>query len=385
MVASLLTVVPKLQSVLESNDRVMTAVNSISASVINPTFHAKSFPEALSLETLQLLLSLIVQSPAAKNWKKDVSEAFSDPKFFHSRVEIVQDGWYPVLRKWSMGDKDRLPDLLSSVTAPTTAGLMFGVGASAARLDADRKTQTSLRRISLLMLACDVDTYMNVVPLFAEKLGELSAATASSSPSSTTRAEIFMVYRALLLSVSSFHLSGLWPLINDLLQAALTSAIPGSREQETFNNVSLLQASKLLDLLTIMAPEEFQLHEWLYVTNTIDAVYRPEDWTASALVEEVASTLDTDFSDEHKVLVTPTTASEQPSNGLIGPSLRTPALDGADLKAMARDDFVKTTLQPFFAQLSMYAYENTYGMGVADIDACRRDLLEDILDEGTIV
>jgi len=70
---------------------------------------------------------------------------------------------------------------------------------------------------------------------------------------------------------------------------------------------------------------------------------------------------------------------------LIGPSLRTPALDGADLKAMARDDFVKTTLQPFFAQLSMYAYENTYGMGVADIDACRRDLLEDILDEGTIV
>jgi len=362
---------------------VTTAVNSISSSVIGPTFHARSFPETLSLETLQLLLALTVQSPAAKIWKKDVADAFNDAKFFQCGTAIVQDGWFPVLRKWSMGDKDRLPDLLSSITAPTTAGLMFGVGANAARLDADRKTQTLLRRISLLMLACDMDTYMNVIPLFAEKLGELSTATVSSSPSSTTRAEIFMIYRALLLSVSSFHLSGLWPLINDLLQAALTSAMPGSREQETFNNVSLLQASKLLDLLTVMTPEEFQLHEWLYITNTVDAVYRPDDWTPSALVEEVADTMDTESVDENKTLTTP--ASEQTSNGLISPFLRSPNLDGADLKAMARDDFIKTTLQPFFAQLSMYAYENTYGMGVANIEACRRDLLEDLLDEGTIV
>ncbi|GAB7344767.1 hypothetical protein MBLNU457_3235t1 [Dothideomycetes sp. NU457] len=385
LVTSLSFVVPRLQSVLGSNDRVTTAVNSISSSVIGPTFHAKSFPETLSLDTLQLLLALTVQSPAAKTWKKDIADAFNDARFFQNSTTIVHDGWFPVLRKWSMGDKDRLPDLLGSITAPTTAGLMFGVGANAARLDADRKTQTLLRRISLLMLACDVDTYMNVIPLFAEKLGELSTATVSSSPSSTTRAEIFMVYRALLLSVSSFHLSGLWPLINDLLQAALTSAIPGNREQETFNNVSLLQASKLLDLLTVLSPEEFQLHEWLYITNTVDAVYRPDDWTPHALVEEVADTLDTESVDENKTLTVPAPASEQASDGLINPFLHSSNLDGADLKAMARDDFIKTTLQPFFAQLSMYAYENTYGLGVANIEACRRDLLEDLLDEGTIV
>lgn len=382
---SLLSVIPRLQSVLESNERVITAVNSISSSVIGPILHAKAFPETLSLDALQLLLALTVQSPAAKIWKKDVTDAFNDAKFFQSSTAVVQDGWFPVLRNWSMGDKDRLPDLLSSITAPTTAGLMFGVGASAARLDADRKTQTLLRRISLLLLACDMDTYMNVVPLFAEKLGELSTATVSSSPSSVTRAEIFMVYRALLLSVSSFHLSGLWPLINDLLQAALTSAIPGNREQETFNNSSLLQASKLLDLLTVITPEEFQLHEWLYITNTVDAVYRPDDWTPSALVEEVADTLDTESVDENKTLALPTAASGQASNGLISPLLHSTNLDGADLKAMAHDDFIKTTLQPFFAQLSMYAYENTYGMGVPDIEACRRDLLEDSLDEGTIL
>lgn len=380
---SLLFVVPRLQSVLESNDRVTTAVNGISSNVIEPTFHSKSFPETLSLDTLQLLLAIIVQSPTAKIWKKDVADAFNDAKFFQNSTTIVQDGWFPVLRKWSMGDKDRLPDLLSSITAPTTAGLMFGVGANAARLDADRKTQTLLRRISLLMLACDMDTYINVVPLFAEKLGELSTATVSSSPSSTTRAEIFMVYRALLLSISSFHLSGLWPLINDLLQAALTSAIPGNREQETFNNIGLLQASKLLDLLTVLTPEEFQLHEWLYITNTVDAVYRPDDWAPSALVEEVADTLDTESVDEIKTLGLPT--PEQASNGLISPFLHSHNLDGADSKAMARDNFIKTILQPFFAQLSMYAYENTYGMGVANIEACRRDLLEDLLDQGTIV
>lgn len=337
------------------------------------------------METLELLLALTVQSPTAKSWKKDVSDAFNDPRFFQCTTTIMHHGWYPILRKWTMAERDRLPDLLGGINAPTTAGLMFGVGASAARTDADRKTQTSLRRISLLLLACDTDTYMNVVPLFAEKLGELATATTSSSPSSSTRAEIFMVYRALFLSVSSFHLSGLWPLINDILQAALVSALPGNRGQEVFNNISLLQACHLLDLLVTLAPEEFQLHEWLYITNTIDAVYRPDDLAATALVDEVAGNLDTEDSIETKTMTSSVTTPEPSPDEKVLPFLHSLSVDGADLKAMARDDIIKSALQPFFTQLSMYAYENMYGMGVVDTESCRQDLLKDLLDEGTIV
>jgi len=386
LVMSLLVTVPKLQLVLDSSDRVTGAVNNISANVVSPAIHAKSYPENVSMGILQLLLSLCVASPGAKAWKKDVSDAFSDARFFKFTRELVEEGWVPVLRKWALSDTARLPDLLSHMAAPTTAGIMFGVGASAARTDADRKTQTSLRRVALLLLACDTDAFMSHVPLLGEKLSELCTATPASSPSAATRAEMLMVCRALVLSITSTHLAGIWPLMNDVLQAALTSAIPGGHhEQETYNNLSLLQACKLLDLLTVLRPDEFQVHEWVYLTNTIDAVYRPDDWTLTALVDEVAEALGTDGGLAMSAYGDPATPSGASRTGMSRPFLGSLEIDGRDIRAMARDEFVRTVLRPFFAQLSMYAYENTYGMGVPDTEACRRDLLGDVLDESTIV
>ena len=60
LVTSLLVTVPKLQLVLDSSDRVTGAVNNISANVVSPAIHAKSYPENVSMGILQLLLLSLI-------------------------------------------------------------------------------------------------------------------------------------------------------------------------------------------------------------------------------------------------------------------------------------------------------------------------------------
>ena len=191
-----------------------------------------------------------------------------------------------------------------------------------------------------------------------------------------------MVFRAMVLSFSSAHLSATWPILNTYLQDAIASCLPSSQDKDTYGNLSLLQACKLLDLLTTLAPDEFQLHEWLYITNTVDAVYRPPGFNAAALADEVAEVLTVEANEQTSY---PTAAiPAQNTSGVRRPYLGTSSIDGADAKAMARDDFIRSILQPFLSQLSMYAYEATYQMGVPDMELCRRSLLEDALDESTM-
>ncbi len=102
-----------------------------------------------------------------------------------------------------------------------------------------------------------------------------------------------MVARALVLKTSPVHLASLWPVVNAELHAAISSVVApdDSVPADTYNNPSVLQACKLLDLLICVAPDDFQLHEWLFVTDTIDAVYRPSAYQPVALVDELSEEL----------------------------------------------------------------------------------------------
>lgn len=384
IVVVLSTIVPNLPKILVENDRVLSAATSISTSVIGPALRAKAFPDTFSKGTLALLKELSRLPNNQKTWKKDVTEAFNDPRFFGSNVSLVQDDWLPLLKQWSITDKDRLPELLGRIASPTTAGIVFGVGATSARLEADRKTQLTLRRIATLILAAANDTFVTELPNILDKLVELLGATATSSPSSTTRAELYMVVRALVLKTSAIHLAPVWPVINAELNAAVSSVGTPvhSRTSEMYNNASVLQACKLLDLLICVAPDDFQLHEWLFVTDTIDAVYPPANYQPVALVDELSEELGY--------------ASRLPATQAEGTSFLTaqgtnkrPLLGAGrirdDVNTDKREDLIAKILRPFFGQLSIFAYESTYAMGPLDWQSCTLGLLKDLFDESTIV
>jgi hypothetical protein len=258
-----------------------------------------------------------------------------------------------------------MTELLGKITPPTTAGVLFGVGATSARQEADKKTQLNLRRISFLIFAAEADTFVINLSELEEKLVELLSATAVTSPSSATRGDVYLVLRALVLRTSPVHLSSFWPLINAELQSALSALFP-DEGNDIYTDFSILQACKLLDTLLVIAPDEFQLHEWLFVTDTIEAVYRPNEWNPTALVDQVA--IEHPSSSSHSAVV-----GDKRRPWLFGDYIRELERSGGDIRA--------ELLRPFFNNLSIFAYEATYGMKPPDTGACEDVVLRDIFFE----
>jgi hypothetical protein len=333
---------------------------------------------------MKLLHELARLSNNQKTWKKDVSEAFNDPKFFSMNVSLVRDDWLPLLKQWTMTDKEKLPEIIGRISTPSTAGIVFGVGATSARLEADRKTQLNLRRVASLILSSPEDTFVTDLPVVFEKLEELLTATPTSSPSSTTRADVYMVVRAMVLKTSAIHLAPLWPVVNAEIHAAVSSVVAPdqSAASETYTSPAILQACKLLDLLICAAPDDFQLHEWLFITDTIDAVYRLSSAPPVALVDELSEELGNVGSQtvQDTESVTNMVTSRTQRRPLLGPgAINEP------VSLERKDELVAKVLRPFFAQLSIFAFESIYAMCPVDRQFCADGLLEDIFDDRTIV
>lgn len=383
VVLILASVVPKLHQILVEPDRVLSAAGTISTNVIAPTLRSKIFPETVSRSTMKLLHELSRLQNNQKTWKRDVGEAFNDSRFFGMDPEFVREDWLPLLRQWTVADKDKLAEIVGRISPPSTAGIVFGVGATSARLEADRKTQLNLRRIALLVLASTEDAFVGELPTVFDKMVELLSSTATSSPSSTTRADVFIVVRALALRISSIHLALLWPVVNAEIHAAMSSVVAPdhSAASDIYTNATILQACKTLDLLICLAPDDFQLHEWLFINDTVDAIYRSASSQPIALIDELSDELGNVNS--HAV-----SSNDSVSHSAASRSQRRPLLGAggiSDAVSLERkDELVAKVLRPFFGQLSIFTFETTYAMTTLDREACVQELLKDVFDERTI-
>ncbi|KAL8808463.1 MAG: hypothetical protein Q9182_000013 [Xanthomendoza sp. 2 TL-2023] len=376
IVSVLAAILPNVSKILVDSDRITAASSTISAQVIVPTLRSKSFPQNVTLKFLDLLLSLTQVHEASKTWRRDIADAFVDPRLFcHHSHELVDSGWLPLIRQWIVLDKDRMDDFVSRLPSPTSAGIMFGVGASSARLEADRKAQLNLRRVATLLLAATGDGFVEKIGTIQEKIADLLTATSASSPSSAIRPEIYMVLRALVLKVLPVHLALFWPLITKELQEAISSLFPG-RSQDKYNIHCVVHACKLLDVLVLIAPEDFQMRQWLFITDTIDAVYRPQGLEPRALIDELAEDLDASAGTSQSVTIS------APGAQIGG---RKPLLTTEILESIPTEELVSRALRPFLRQLSINAFESTYSMRGFDWQACYEDLLLDLFDEKSLV
>ena len=377
-------IVPRLQAVFPEQERLNTAASSISTSVISPLIHAKAFPENMKSSVLDLQHKLGRAASTTKVWKKDVSDAFNHSKFFSVRKEFVQTGWLPVIRQWTVSDRTRIEELLGRITAPTTAGIMFGVGASAARLEADKRTQLNLRRVAVMLMAMNSDYVVPFMAMVLEKINEMLLTTVSSSPSSNTRADVYMVIRAIMLRTSPAQQAAWWPLLNTEIQKAIASTVSRGGANDMYNGLAAVEACKLLDLLIIISPEDFQLHEWVFITDTIDAVYRPSQWEPVALVDEIAEDMGSSLPLQSPHALNQDAAFFDNRRGAA--ARKSVLLDIKDNVAeMGKEEIVAKILRPFFAQLSIHAYEATYSMRMPDVEGCEMALLADLFDDTTIM
>ncbi len=376
-----------LSALFDESDRFLTVMANVVSNIIAPLFRSRQFPQKMTTTILSLLLKISRIQNASKAWKKELTDSFNDARFFSSSLPIAKDGWLPLLRQLAFAEKGLMPELLSRFNTPTAAGIMFGVGTTAARLETDKRAQLNLRRLSCVLLAAENDAFAAHIGLVQVKMEELLTASSISSPSSTTRAEIYLVIRALVLKSSTGQMATFWPTVNAELHNAFNSVCEEKEDSSSsaYNNYSLLQAAKLLDVLLLTSPEDFQPQEWLFVTDTVDAIYRPEGWEPTALIDQVAQSM-MEIAGTSKSATTPMSAR----NTLALPdeddqSLRKPWLSGQQTRALPESDIQDTILRPFFGQLSIHVYERTYSLSDPDLEACRDDLLADLFNERTIV
>ncbi|KAL9598481.1 MAG: hypothetical protein Q9219_004454 [cf. Caloplaca sp. 3 TL-2023] len=378
IVAVLATIFQEISKILVDSDRITTASNIVSAQVVIPTIRWKTFPRNITFAFLELLLSMTRVAEASKAWRKDVAEAFNDSRFFYDpSYQLAFLGWLPLLREWINSDKGRMDELLTRILPPTSAGIVFGVGASSARLEADRKTQLYLRRMATLLLAASNDGFVVHLAPIQEKIMALLNATAASSPSSATRAEIYMVLRALILKNQPIHLASWWPGITTELHAALSTLYPG-RHRDKYNMHCIVHACKLLDVLVVVAPDDFQMRQWLFVTDTIDAVYRPQGQEPHALVDDLIDDLD-----EASAGTLQSATIHAPSASQIGS--RKPLLTNQVLQGIPAEDLLDRAIRPFLRQISINSFEGIYSMTPFDWQAVHDDLLYDIFDDKSLV
>jgi hypothetical protein len=364
VVAILSSIVPSLPVILAENDRVAKVVSDISTSVIGPTFRAKAFPDNVSSSLLDLLQKLTAIATGNKLLKKDISDAFNDPRFFNTPLPLLRESWLPILAQWTQSDKDRIPELLTRISAPTTAGIMFGVGASSARQEADRKTQLTLRRISLLILASPEDAFTPSMPSLLEKTVELLSATPATSPSSATRADVLVLLRSMILKTSPVHLAPIWPVVNGELTASLSSLLPDAKNKEHYNNAGILQACKLLDQLVVLNPDDFQLSEWLFICDTIDAVYKP---ATPLLLQPLTDEISEVLTGEGAVLSAPMEGAGGTRTLFLESVIKGLEEEGVKVGDLSRGDLVGSVIRPFLGNLAMGAFEARYGGGEVDM------------------
>ena len=371
----LCTIVPKLPVLFPDHDRISTILTSISNSVVINSIKSRSYPDNMSMVSLKLMLVMLKSPALMKNWKRDVSDAFYDNRFTRFTQELLKDYWIPILHQWTALDKDCMNELVSRLSAPSSAGIMFGVGAASARLENDRKTQQALRRLAFLILSSSQDRPLTVFSGIETKLNELLTATPSTSPSSATKADTYIVLRALILQCSEAQLITLWSVVTTELQAAFGSLLSESSDAGKYNTVALLHAAKLLDLLVVTSREDFQLHEWLFITDTIDAVYRPSDWSPTALADDLAESLAPGKLEDTENVPHPSGSQGSFLDSLLN----------ENTSSMTKEELVNKVLRPFFGHLSIASYEATYRMSDVNVDVQRDILIRDLSDQKTLL
>jgi len=192
-----------------------------------------------------------------------------------------------------------------------------------------------------------------------------------SSPAAVVESELYLCIRVLLSRLSPHNLSSFWPvLLAELIRIfELVMGEPPSDGSENLQPV--LSACKLLDLLLVLQTIEFQIHQWIFVTDTVDAVYKPDNWFPEALMDQLADIV----SDMPAVEL-----KQRPSEFSLSEALTERGLRQPLLKSVRQIDSMRD-LAPFFSHISITSYEAMYASeGVVDWNTVEQSLVDDIFD-----
>lgn len=92
---------------------------------------------------------------------------------------------------------------------------------------------------------------------------------------------------------SPVHLSNFWPVILTEFFRVLEQFLDDEPADTPEAANVLLSACKFIDLLLVLQIEEFQVHQWIFISDTVDAIYHANEWSPEGMLDRLADVVDT--------------------------------------------------------------------------------------------
>ncbi|KAJ7269339.1 Dopey, N-terminal-domain-containing protein [Mycena haematopus] len=362
------TAMQSLRRFLMDNDKVVAACTNIVYYIVGPAMKGKSRPMNVDTTVVTIVLEMAKIPAALKTWKPPVAELLSDNRLFNCNSEDAEK-WKPIMKSLFDLDKTAFPELLAKVATAPSANIFTN------REYEMLLRSLNIRRLSFVLFAGDKNHFLTLLPSIQEKLVDILRNVTAP----IVQSEVYLCIRVLLSRLSQHNLTSFWPvLLTELyriFEQLMTTLPPDGSEDLQL----ILSASKCLDLLLTLQSEEFQIHQWIFITDTVDAIYRPDECFPEAMLDQLAEIVSSlPGADSREAPVT---------NGLIvSPSpyaanfssqrpMRRPALNSIRQIESIRD------LAPFFSSVSISSYESVYASaGNVDWSAIEKGIMDDMFD-----
>ncbi|KDE03256.1 hypothetical protein MVLG_06250 [Microbotryum lychnidis-dioicae p1A1 Lamole] len=367
-------VLPDFRRFLIDSDKTAATCSNMVYYIVAPAFKTRSKTFEVEPAVFSLLHEMVKNPATVKAWKTMVGDAFGDNRFFNA-PPTADAHWRPVIQAFVASDKERLVELTSKISSVSSANIFTN------RELENLSRALSLRRLTYVLFTGDKDRFLTQLPMIQEKLVDLLR----SSVGDMVHAEVYLCLRVLFVRIGNQHLSGLWPTILTDLLRLFDSLV----EQSVPDKSDLLQlvhsACKFLDLTLVLQTEDFQIHEWMFVTDTVDAMYPPDSWLPQAIMDRLGEII-------HDGRFAPSSPSASISpvvtrGGGVGTDSESTAAWASDRITPRRTMLVGRRVNtigdliPFFSTVSLAAYESVYGSGGRiDHEAVEKGLARDLFD-----
>ncbi|KAG8710253.1 hypothetical protein FRC11_004702, partial [Ceratobasidium sp. 423] len=330
---------------------------------------------------MAMMEELVKQQIAVRAWRPPLAEAFEDQRFF-ARDPDAGLGWCPLIRAYVQSDKLAIPDIVgkSTVMLGINKNLMELIGrvttTSSNNIFTNREAEAlartiSLRRLSFAIYCGETNGCLTQLPSIQEKLVELLRWT-SAEPIVLSEVESIGVQARInpltnVITGATMRQGTFMPFIatQPVLILACCSYRADPPADGSDELLLLLAACKCVDLMLVLQTPEFQIHQWMFVTDTLDAVYRPDAWTPVSLMDQLVEVIGS-----LPKLEQTTTSMQETFAGKA--SKRRPLL-GAVRRVERLGELV-----PFFSHVSIALYEGVYAGVGPDMDEIERGLLEEM-------
>jgi len=382
------------------SDRISALCANVVYYIVTPAMRGKGKTLDVDFSVIRLSREMTRLPGTVKTWRSTIGDAFADNRFFTVGSRADAEEWAPLIFSLMNQDKERLVDLISRVNAAPSANIFT-----------NRETEMlgralNLRRLSYVIFTSTRDHFLTQLPSIQEKVVDVMR-TKGAEP---VQAEVFLCMRVLLCRFSQQHLAPFWPvLLTELMRLleSLTEELPADNSDQL---QLVFAACKFLDLLLTLQTEDFQIHQWLFVTDTVDIMYPPDEWVAESIIDRIATVVNerrptkSRFkansprpgsnskpevelepeveqptrplwqSSSHEIPLVPELAQASGPSHHQGPHrpLRKPLL--CDMHELESIDGLST----FFNSLSLAAYEGQYGAVGVDWEGVERGLVGDM-------